>query len=201
MNSSALHCLVLWVLFVLFVFGIEEEKEEVTLWEERTRSWSNEKRLELPSSRRRLKTKKYKKKSASKSSGMPTTDTDTINKEYWESAVCSKKSVIGGDGWCIGKDAWQRVLDFKAKLRPTLDYEMFQDDCCKYLQEGLQFLLTCAHASSYESYHRDENTRNRNSRKRMISCGLTPFEETEMSIESALHEGRYTSYWSFAPAQ
>ena len=89
------------------------------------------------SSRRRLKTKKYKKKSASKSSGMPTTDTDTINKEYWESAVCSKKSVIGGDGWCIGKDAWQRVLDFKAKLRPTLDYEMFQDDCCKYLQVSI----------------------------------------------------------------
>ena len=81
-----------------------------------------------------LKSKKYKKKSASKSPVVPITDTDTINKEYWESAICTKKSVIGGDGWCIGKEAWQRVLNFKAGLQPTLDYEMFQEDCCKYLQ-------------------------------------------------------------------
>ena len=77
-----------------------------------------------------LKSKKYKKKSASKSPVVPITDTDTINKEYWESAICTKKSVIGGDGWCIGKEAWQRVLNFKAGLQPTLDYEMFQEDCC-----------------------------------------------------------------------
>ena len=54
--------------------------------------------------------------------------------EYWKSDVCTQKSVVGGDGWCIGKDAWKRVLEFKAERLPTLDYEMFQEDCCKYLQ-------------------------------------------------------------------
>ena len=29
------------------------------------------------------------------------------------------------------------------------------------------------------------------------TCGLTPFKEGETSVEFALHEGRYTSYWSF----
>jgi len=180
----------------LVVFASEKKNEEETLLKAKG-SWFHKKGPELLRSRRILKSKKYKKKSPSKSSVEPITDSDTINKEYWESAICTKKSVVGGDGWCIGKDAWQRVLNFKAELQPALDYEMFQDDCCKYLQEGLQYLLTCAGASSYESYHRTENTKNRNSKIRVITCGLTPFEEGGTSVESALHEGRYTTYWSF----
>lgn len=178
------------------IFALEQKNDEET-YLSTTGSWSPQDGHELHSSRRSLKSKKYKKKYPSKSSVIPITDTDTINVEYWESAVCTKKSVVGGDGWCIGKDAWQRVLDFKAELQPTHDYEMFQEDCCKYLQEGLPYLLTCAHASSYESYHRDASSRVRNLQKRVMTCGLTPIEEGETSVEFALHEGRYTSYWSF----